>query len=293
MAAMGTTFLKSIKRTAIPDLVLHGLERCRGLSYPNSLIGRRNVLSGEPRNAPVLVFAAHPDDEALGLGLTLIRHRANADGVVVVFTTNGAHRSWTDSNRQQEVYANQRLREARSALGLIGIPPACIINLGFPDAGLRRFIPEAVKDIESLLVEYRPKIVYVHAMEGGHRDHDVTSFLVQSTCARLASGLVYEWAEYNREIPLAQHVSSARFPPDPYIENFRCLKIPFTDEERKLKVEMLKRYSSQKHVIERYPLRDELLREAKPVDLAKRLAYFADLSPSRLRYLRVFTVTTR
>ena len=43
----------------------------------------------QPIHTDVLVFAAHQDDDVLGLGATLYRHSLNGDRLKYVFATNG------------------------------------------------------------------------------------------------------------------------------------------------------------------------------------------------------------
>jgi LmbE family N-acetylglucosaminyl deacetylase len=216
MSVIRTNLMQFMKSTVLPDLVLGGLERARGISYPHGLIGRRNFPVPCPRRGGVLVIAAHPDDEVLGLGFTLMKHRTDGDEVTVAFTTNGGG-NWRGDRSSQDALAARRYLEACESLGVIGISPQNILSLGFPDAGLRRYMPEAAKDIALLISAHRPKTLYVHAIEGGHRDHDVTSFLVQCVGPRLGVENLYEWAEYNREAPLARPLVNIRFPADPYV----------------------------------------------------------------------------
>ena len=62
----------------------------------------------------VLVFAAHPDDELLGLGATLARHAAAGDVVTCVFVSEGASARYP-SGADEELRASGRA--AASVLG--------------------------------------------------------------------------------------------------------------------------------------------------------------------------------
>jgi LmbE family N-acetylglucosaminyl deacetylase len=176
--------------------------------------------------------------------------------------------------------------EACDSLGTIGIPSQNVINLGFPDSGLRRYIPEVAQDIASLIRTHRPRIVYVHAIEGGHRDHDVTSFVVQYVGPALGVENLYEWAEYNAESQWLSHMD-IRFPPDPYIVDQPFWRISSTEAERRIKEQMMAKYVSETPLINLYPLDQEILRRANPVQLVSRLKYFSNLSEGALRHLRV------
>ena len=120
---------------------------------------------------------------------------------MVVFTTNGAGGNWRDGIGASGGLAARRFAEACAALGEIGIPADDVMCLGFPDGGLQRYVREAARDIERLMSEYAPSVVYVHALEGGHRDHDVTSYIVQALRARNDIRAVYEWPGRPLQIP--------------------------------------------------------------------------------------------
>lgn len=267
----------NLKKSRIHSRTIRVIESTRGFRYPENLIGRRNVTLGTSHKTRVLVIAAHPDDEVLGAGLTLAKHRAQEDSIVVVFTTNGSGGNWRAREIEQRLLAAIRFSEACSALSVIGIPSESIVNLGFPDGGLHRYVAEATRDIEAILIACDPKVVYVHAIEGGHIDHDFTSFIVQNVCARLGFDSVFEWAEYNKDFPCGSLKSKSQFASDPYVNAFDPVRSSFSKEEAAIKGEMLSRYASQALAISGYPFEDEILRQAKPVHLVDRLAHFREL----------------
>lgn len=285
MFRVKTRLKKAVQRTALPDTVVRLIEGARGIRYPETLIGRRNFPPTRHGKGGVLVVAAHQDDEVLGLGLTLIRHRSNGDRVTVVFTTNGAGGNWKESSAMHQVVSAMRFKEACAALAVIGIDPADITCLGFPDGGLHRYIPEASGDIAALIRAIGPHTIYVHAIEGGHLDHDVTAFVVQEVSAKLRIGPVFEWAEYNREARGGPPIADARFASDPYVADFECMSTPFDQAEFTSKQKMLAEYASQVMSVEYYPFRSEILRRARPIHLLPRLAHFTRLSQGRLRSL--------
>jgi LmbE family N-acetylglucosaminyl deacetylase len=276
---------QALQRTAVPDTVVRLIERAHGIRYPGTLIGRRNFPPSAHSKGGILVVAAHQDDEVLGLGLTLIKHRNRGDRVTVVFTTNGAGGNRKESSAAKRAVSAARFNEACNALAVIGIDPAAIACLGFPDGGLHRYIPEASEDIATLIRVIAPRRTYVHALEGGHLDHDVTAFIVQELSARLAIEPVFEWAEYNSEAPGGQPIADARFASDPYVPDFQCAPTPFDQSEFASKQEMLAKYASQAVSIRYYPFHSEILRQARPIHLLPRLAHFTRLSEGRLRSL--------
>ncbi len=93
----------------------------------------------------ILVFSPHPDDETLGAAGLIRQARLRGDDVRVVFLTNGDGFGVSAAREFHEItvspkdfvrYAYLRQRESRTALGLLGLPPADIHFLGYPDRGL-------------------------------------------------------------------------------------------------------------------------------------------------------------
>ena len=93
----------------------------------------------------ILVFSPHPDDEALGAAGLIRQAALRGDDVRVVFLTNGDGFGISAAREFHEIqvppkdfvrYAYLRQGESRKALGLLGVPPAAIHFLGYPDRGL-------------------------------------------------------------------------------------------------------------------------------------------------------------
>lgn len=117
------------------------------------------VHAGEPAAAPgpaeagvlpdrggtVVVFAAHPDDEALGAG-GVIHAAAHAGArVVLVFLTNGdgylrgvdaMYHTVLSTPAHFVRFGEVRQREALTAAARLGVPEGNVVFLGYPDRGL-------------------------------------------------------------------------------------------------------------------------------------------------------------
>ena len=97
----------------------------------------------------LLVIAPHPDDETLGAGGLIQRVHESGGQVRVVFLTDGDayidgvrredHRRWPQPVEYRN-YGRRRQREARSALGKLGLDDSAESFLSFPDQGLRRLM---------------------------------------------------------------------------------------------------------------------------------------------------------
>jgi LmbE family N-acetylglucosaminyl deacetylase len=124
----------------------------RGASYyrqstalPPSVI--KDIPEMPPHHAGdrVLVFAPHPDDEALGCAGVIQQAMQAGAQVWVVFMTNGdgfrlaverQFRQSRPSPEQHIQFGKMRQKEARRAMHLLGLADWRIIFLGYPDRGL-------------------------------------------------------------------------------------------------------------------------------------------------------------
>jgi LmbE family N-acetylglucosaminyl deacetylase len=134
-----------------------------------------------PPDAPlVLLVAAHPDDEILGAGIWLERHREYETHILHL--TDGSPRDLRDAQaagfRTREAYAAARRREVLAALRSVGVPPERCHQLGVTDQEAYLCLGNVVQGIKQLVKELRPDIVLTTAYEGGHPDHDAAALAV-------------------------------------------------------------------------------------------------------------------
>ena len=122
-------------------------------------------LSWRPPRGRVLVLAPHPDDETLGCGGAIIRHRRRGDRVLVVFVTDGGP------------LAAERRREARAAARTLGAPRLRFWD--YPDGGLDRARDLAPR-LAALLRREKPNVVYRPGAEDPHSDHRALALAFES-----------------------------------------------------------------------------------------------------------------
>lgn len=138
----------------------------------------------------VLVFAPHPDDEAIGCGgaLALLARAGVPVRVVLVSDGSGAGElpPGTDQIRQREfVTALQRLGISDYAL------------LGFPDGGLKLEAP-LLQAIRQQVDEFQPGWVFGPSSADLHRDHRVVAqALRQAACANANVQRLYEYETWS------------------------------------------------------------------------------------------------
>lgn len=114
----------------------------------------------------VLVFAAHPDDEVLGMGGTIAAHAAvRGDAVRIVCVTDGSSTQYPGDTARRE----QKESEARRAAAELGVDD--YVHLDLPDMRLDTIAHVDVnRVVEEHVRELRPHVVYTPQPDV-NRDH--------------------------------------------------------------------------------------------------------------------------
>lgn len=213
----------------------------------------------------VAAVVAHPDDETLGLGAQLPRLL----GITIVHVTDGAPRDLADARRlgfdTANAYAEARRQELEAAMALAGIGSEALIRLGIPDQEAAFNLAPLAGRIADLLADRMIEVVFTHAYEGGHPDHEATAFAVHAAAdlVERRSGsrpLVVEMPFY--------HASShgwvrQRFLPIPGIAEYA---LPLDEAQRDLKARMIAAHGSQRDVLRDFPIDVERFRAAPAYD---------------------------
>jgi LmbE family N-acetylglucosaminyl deacetylase len=113
----------------------------------------------------VLVIAAHPDDEILGCGATLVKHLRRGDRVTVVIACEGASLRFGDkaAAHREQVY---------HAAKIMGVTDLRL--LGFEDQKLeKQLLTDVIKPLEKVVAEVQPAIVYCQHGGDVNRDHRI------------------------------------------------------------------------------------------------------------------------
>mgnify|MGYP000974447043 FL=1 len=116
----------------------------------------------------IVVISAHPDDEILGVGGTLLKHKKNGDKIYWLITTNiFENQGFTKeriSSRQKEI---KKISEALEVEKLF--------MLNYPTMSLSTStLIEMVPKISKVFTEIEPEIVYCLNRSDAHSDHRIT-----------------------------------------------------------------------------------------------------------------------
>lgn len=138
-------------------------------------------------NKTVLVAAAHADDEVLGCGGTIARHVAEGDTVYAAFLADGVMSRPNATTAQLE----QRNSAAAKAHGILGIKK--VYMLGLPDNRMDSVpLLDIVQQLEDVLKEVQPEIVYTHHCGDLNIDHRITHQAVLTACRPVPGASVKE-----------------------------------------------------------------------------------------------------
>ena len=115
----------------------------------------------------VLVFAAHPDDDVLGMGGTIALHARTGDEVRVVCVTDGSSTQYPDDSVTRE----RKTREALDAANVLGVKE--YVHLDLPDMRLDTLAHvEVNRVVEEHVETWHAEVVYT-VQPDVNRDHRV------------------------------------------------------------------------------------------------------------------------
>lgn len=186
----------------------------------------------------VLVVAAHPDDEVLGAGATIAKYAAAGAHVHVLIMAEGL--TSRDSKRDRGKRAaeldtlGRASREANEVLGVTSLE-----LLGFPDNRMDSVDRlDITKDIERVIAEHRPTVVFTHHSGDVNIDHRQIFDAVIAACRPLPNQSV-------RQLLFFEVNSSTEWQPPafahPFVPNY------FVDATAtlQLKLDALKCYAGE------------------------------------------------
>ena len=111
----------------------------------------------------ILAISAHPDDETLGCGGTLLKHAAAGDSITWIIATVCHEPQWCADLIARKAVEVDRVAAAYGAE---------LVKLGFPNARLDTIATaDLMRPIERVIDDIKPEIVYL--LHGGdiHTDH--------------------------------------------------------------------------------------------------------------------------
>jgi len=132
----------------------------------------------------LVVFHAHPDDEAIATGGSMVRAHAEGHRVVLVIATGGEHGEVPDDLAPGETLADRRRTEVERSARALDVDR--VVWLGYTDSGMTGWeanlhehsfwkadVDEAADRLTTILREERADVLTIYDWHGnyGHPDH--------------------------------------------------------------------------------------------------------------------------
>jgi len=113
----------------------------------------------------VIIISAHPDDETLGAGGTLLKHKQQGDELYWIIATSIFEKNGYSAERIQE--RSDEISKVATEYGFIKV-----YQLGFPTMTLSsENLPVLVMRISEVFQEEEPEVIYTINRSDAHSDH--------------------------------------------------------------------------------------------------------------------------
>lgn len=113
----------------------------------------------------ILVLAAHPDDETLGCGGTIVKHKLKNDYVKVIIVTDGYMEDYND-----DAFKKIKRDHAMDSCNILGVDK--VEFLGYEGARLDMVSKSKLnRHISDIVKYFEPEIVYTHHWGDLNTDH--------------------------------------------------------------------------------------------------------------------------
>ena len=180
----------------------------------------------------ILVVAPHPDDETLGCGGTLLKHKSQGDSIHWLIITSMSKELGFS---QEKIKA--RAEEIKKVSEKFGF--SSVSNLELPPAYLDTFaMADIVKKIGSIFNRIQPHTVYLPYRGDVHSDHKIV-FDATMSCTK--------WFRYNfvKKILVYETLSETEFSVNPDFNGFHPNVFVNIDNYLEEKIDIFNIYKSE------------------------------------------------
>jgi LmbE family N-acetylglucosaminyl deacetylase len=175
---LGTIKPELLRRSRCELQVLDLLRSCTSCWWPRVL--------QPPLGKRILVCSPHPDDESIGAGGFLLRHRGRVQlHLLSVFSGEQGGRLAVEQvagpHHPKEALAAERQREFAVVAGILG---ADFSSLMFPEGQIHP-LEDSLRRFGEVVAAFRPDVVLLPWLLDGHPDHRLTNVVYGWSCAHL------------------------------------------------------------------------------------------------------------
>ena len=182
----------------------------------------------------ILVVAPHMDDEVLGVGGTIAKHKASGDRVWVIFAANRVYNHQYDE--EKNLLEKTHAMEAKS---ILGYDEAVFLNLN--DERLDVAVQDILIPLEEHITEIIPEAIYVPFYGDNHQDHRAVFDAVRVAVRPLAADFIK--GIYMYDVPSSTE-QSPPLPSSAFLPNHYVNTTDFIDK----KIAALLCYQTEKRV---------------------------------------------
>ena len=184
----------------------------------------------------ILVLAAHPDDEILGVGGTIKKNiDQNNEIKIAIMATGIFSRRTSNFKNSFEYYANTKSQEvmekelkilrnnALKASKILGVTDIDFYD--FPDNEMDKISNlEVTKSIEKIIHNFKPKVVFTHSNTDLNLDHRIIHNSTLTATRPLSNSSVQEVISYEVPSSTEWNFSAPPFSPNLFIDINKELK---------------------------------------------------------------------
>ena len=189
--------------------------------------GLKHLPAADPLGWPsVVIVAAHPDDEILGVGGTMSMLAAAGARLRLIAVTDGEA---SHPGADPEAIARMRTTESATARDVLRIQDIEVIRLRLPDTGLRACEAELSVRLRKLCTGFAVCLAPWEA--DAHADHEAAGRAARRACRQVLSYPIWMWhwaAPADRRVPWS-----------------RGCRIPLTTDVAALKKAAIQAFASQ------------------------------------------------
>lgn len=131
----------------------------------------------------ILIIAAHPDDEVLGCGGLIAKHKFLKNDVRVLFMSEGVSARYSKFKENKKLDSEIKLRESMAINASKKMGFGILDFLRYPNLRMNCFpILDISKKILTYLKKFKPDEVYTHHPSDLNTDHTVTFHAAYTAC---------------------------------------------------------------------------------------------------------------
>ena len=158
----------------------------------------------------ILLISPHPDDETLGCGGTILKHKDKGNKIYWLIVTN-----IDEKNRWDKDIVKKRQEEIKTVAEMYSFEKT--FKLDYPTAKLDTIpIHEIIKSISKVMFEIKPEIIYLPNRSDIHTDHRITFKAVYSCTKNFRSPFIKKILMYET---LSETEFAPALPEDAFVPN--------------------------------------------------------------------------